>query len=96
MSNFICSACGTLIIDSPGGYLTGCEHYPKEEPEFAPWIQETIMRMNEATGKILQENLNKAIVKAMTTPTEKQEGTPSLSEEEIEELFEDLGERERI
>ena len=28
MSSFICSACGTLIIDSPTGYLTGCEHYP--------------------------------------------------------------------
>ena len=33
MSSFVCSACGTLIIDSPRGYLTGCEHWPLEGQE---------------------------------------------------------------
>ena len=28
MSNFICEKCGKEIIDSPDGYVTGCEHYP--------------------------------------------------------------------
>lgn len=28
MSSFICEKCGTEILDSPHGYLTGCEHYP--------------------------------------------------------------------
>ena len=28
MSNFYCKKCGTAIIDSPNGYITGCEHYP--------------------------------------------------------------------
>lgn len=28
MSNFTCPHCGTNIIDSPRGYITGCEHYP--------------------------------------------------------------------
>ena len=33
MSNFtcfICKHCGTYICDSPRGYVTGCEHYPKD------------------------------------------------------------------
>lgn len=28
MSNFACETCGTVCVDSPSGYLTGCEHYP--------------------------------------------------------------------
>lgn len=28
MSNFECEKCGTAIIDSPRGYVTGCDHYP--------------------------------------------------------------------
>ncbi len=28
MSNFICEKCGVAILDSPRGYITGCEHYP--------------------------------------------------------------------
>ena len=28
MSSFYCVKCGTAIIDSPNGYITGCEHYP--------------------------------------------------------------------
>lgn len=31
MSNFICEKCGVEIIDSPNGYMTGCEHYPIEQ-----------------------------------------------------------------
>ena len=27
MSSFICEHCGTHIIDTPDGYITGCEHY---------------------------------------------------------------------
>lgn len=30
MSSFICEHCGTAIIDSDTGYVTGCEHYPVE------------------------------------------------------------------
>jgi len=30
MSSFICKKCGAEIIDSPNGYLTECEHWPKE------------------------------------------------------------------
>src|SRR3990167_6388453 len=28
MSNFKCNKCGTEILDSPNGYLTGCKHHP--------------------------------------------------------------------
>lgn len=28
MSNFVCEICGAACIDSPEGYVTGCEHYP--------------------------------------------------------------------
>ena len=28
MSNFKCPECGAVCIDSPNGYVTGCEHYP--------------------------------------------------------------------
>jgi hypothetical protein len=30
VSNFTCQQCGTDIIDSPNGYVTGCEHWPIE------------------------------------------------------------------
>ena len=30
MSNFICPECGTACIDTPSGYVTGCEHYPMD------------------------------------------------------------------
>jgi hypothetical protein len=30
MSNFICDKCGKECIDSQNGYVTGCEHYPKD------------------------------------------------------------------
>lgn len=30
MSNFNCEHCGAACIDSPRGYVTGCEHYPAE------------------------------------------------------------------
>lgn len=30
MSHFTCDKCGKPIIDSPKGYVTGCEHYPME------------------------------------------------------------------
>lgn len=32
MSSFKCEICGTDIIDTPQGYVTGCEHYPLESP----------------------------------------------------------------
>lgn len=28
MSSFKCDKCGADCIDSPNGYITGCEHYP--------------------------------------------------------------------
>lgn len=30
MSNFICDKCGKSCIDSPKGYVSGCEHYPAD------------------------------------------------------------------
>lgn len=30
MSNFTCSRCGIANIDSPTGYVAGCQHYPPE------------------------------------------------------------------
>lgn len=30
MSSFICEYCEAEIVDSPEGYVTECEHYPKE------------------------------------------------------------------
>jgi hypothetical protein len=30
MSSFICGTCGKPCIDSPIGYVTGCEHYPPD------------------------------------------------------------------
>ena len=32
MSNFNCEHCGAACIDSPRGYVTGCEHYPADIP----------------------------------------------------------------
>ncbi len=33
MSTFICDKCGTAILDSENGYVTGCEHWPLEKIE---------------------------------------------------------------
>ena len=30
MSHFNCEKCGTLLIDTDRGYITGCEHYPAD------------------------------------------------------------------
>lgn len=30
MSSFVCEHCGAEIIDTPRGYISGCEHYPLE------------------------------------------------------------------
>ena len=30
MSSFTCEQCGTDCIDTPSGYITGCEHFPVE------------------------------------------------------------------
>lgn len=31
MSSFKCEKCGENIIDTDKGYITFCEHYPKEK-----------------------------------------------------------------
>ncbi len=31
MSNFICPTCGTEIIDSETGFISGCQHFPKDD-----------------------------------------------------------------
>lgn len=30
MSSFRCEICGKDILDTPAGYITECEHYPRE------------------------------------------------------------------
>lgn len=35
MSNFICNECGELILDSPTGYITECEHWPLDSHPIA-------------------------------------------------------------
>lgn len=34
MSNFTCSRCGIANIDSPTGYVAGCQHYPPENGRY--------------------------------------------------------------
>lgn len=44
MSSFRCETCQTPIIDTPKGYVTGCEHYPL---------------INGAWGKIYYQHLRR-------------------------------------
>lgn len=30
MSNFQCEICGAICVDTPKGYITGCEHHPAD------------------------------------------------------------------
>jgi hypothetical protein len=39
MSNFKCDKCGTDIIDSEKGYITGCIHYPLKTIETEEMIK---------------------------------------------------------
>lgn len=34
MSNFLCDKCGIANIDSPTGYVAGCQHYPPEHGRY--------------------------------------------------------------
>lgn len=34
MSNFACGKCGIANIDSPTGYVAGCQHYPPENRRY--------------------------------------------------------------
>jgi hypothetical protein len=43
MSNFTCPDCGVDIIDSASGYITGCQHFPKED-------------LGTMSGKVLSDN----------------------------------------
>ena len=53
MSHFNCEHCGTAIIDTPDGYITGCEHYPNT----MDYDKEQNCGVNRATasGRILRE-----------------------------------------
>lgn len=33
MSSFCCEHCGAVCMDSPRGYVNGCEHYPPDITE---------------------------------------------------------------
>ena len=48
MSNHTCEHCGAECIDSPRGYVTGCEHYPADAPE-ADQRRAAAQRLNHFT-----------------------------------------------
>lgn len=49
MSNFSCECCGKVIIDSPSGYITGCEHHPIEPRRLTLAEQVKMARAEVAT-----------------------------------------------
>ena len=49
MSSFMCEKCRVVISDSPNGYVTGCEHYPKETP--AQWLERSRKEIAVADSK---------------------------------------------
>lgn len=53
MSSFICEHCGKNIIDTPTGYVTGCEHWPiepKSKPRERIWA-DSYRRVQAAIDK---------------------------------------------
>jgi hypothetical protein len=36
MSSFNCPKCGQACVDTEGGYVTGCEHYPPDAIDLGP------------------------------------------------------------
>lgn len=50
MSSFICEYCGTHIIDTDKGYITGCEHYPL--PERKDMTETTFFKIPTITIKV--------------------------------------------
>ena len=40
MSNFICPYCKHQLIDSAGGYVAGCDHFPLENANEAEYFSE--------------------------------------------------------
>lgn len=47
MSNFVCDICGASILDSPDGYVTGCEHWPLDLDFFTCKKYKTQIRMTK-------------------------------------------------
>ena len=58
MSNFTCPNCGTDIIDSPTGYVTECEHYPKEPVRDMPIDVVRELRADELMRMVMRGELS--------------------------------------
>ncbi len=58
MSNFQCSQCGTALIDSPTGYVTGCEHHPIEKPMAKSGIDQMVERLQGRRKSLLRRLKN--------------------------------------
>lgn len=59
MSSFNCEKCNTPIIDTPGkGYITHCEHYPKENYPLYNKITEGRDENEKVGNEYLEQNIN--------------------------------------
>ena len=69
MSNFTCPHCGKDIIDSPRGYITGCEHYPIDHgPQKQPSSVRKIMAETAAVRRDLWPLVEQIIADGRVDP----------------------------
>jgi hypothetical protein len=51
MSSFYCEKCGKAIIDSHGGYTSGCKHYPRREQQklfgLPEWLEQIFITIEK-------------------------------------------------
>lgn len=62
MSNFICEHCGTSIIDSPKGYITGCEHYPIKSLSKAKQVKKIFISKEIETMSLVKFEKNEKLI----------------------------------
>lgn len=50
MSSFNCETCGKPCIDTPQGYIKGCEHYPPDQWAVEWWLLRYRDELNATSG----------------------------------------------
>jgi hypothetical protein len=56
VSSFHCPECGTAILDTPQGYITGCEHYPPEPFVLKPEKETMAEFLGQNSAKLFSQN----------------------------------------
>lgn len=58
MSTFTCEICDALCVDTPRGYISGCDHYPPGVTATPAELSELLSSGAPAHTRVLQPKIN--------------------------------------